>query len=291
MEWERAKTILITVLALLNLVLLALNLSNAQGYKISAEDLSQIEGLLAKSEISLACELPQSHEPMHLANLSAPYLDYDYLESCFFPDAQDIIRTNEAGNVIYQSGENSLIMPGAALNKPSNSFVYHAAPTAQTTAMDSAALAEYARSLLGQRFRSFRLTNTFQESNSTRYLYNDQMKNTSLFCSYLQITVKTDGGFTIKAQKYDFASYAEGAHDIFRIDEALLCFLHYAKGSLKKPIVITGVDLGYDMDSSLSEDMHKAKPYYRLFVQGLSEPLYIDAFTNTMVQNSDALVR
>lgn len=279
MEWEKAKTILIILLTLLNAGLFVMGADREKKYIMEQTDISAITEALAANDITLACDIPPENRPVRLINLTAAEWGYDYIVNAFFPD-EAVIRTLESGSIIYraESGGRAVTVTYAREGGYASELIY----TEERARGDAP---EDYIALFGKPLEGFTLRRAFEDENGKTFLFNDSVKDAAIFVSSAEVTF-ADGGATVRVRKMDYSGYVEGTHEIFRADEALLSFLHYKKDNIEGHVNIEAMEFGFGTEGAPAKNV-KAKPYYRLFAQGIKEPFIVDAVMNTVLYSAD----
>ena len=143
MNLSKSKKIIILVLVILNVVLLALRISDRPDYTLSSNREKAVYEVLGKNNIALYTELLTSYEPMQQILVSSNPVNIDKILPVFFSDTSNVEMTIEFSKTIYSDtykmltlGENTLIFEDYTPTEENSNFSYNQASNAASNFCD-----------------------------------------------------------------------------------------------------------------------------------------------------------
>lgn len=286
MNLTKAKKITILVLVVLNAVLLALRINERTDYTLSSAREKAVYEVLGKNNIALYTELLRSYEPMQRISVTSVDTDINKILPAFFGDLSSVNMTIEFSKTIYSDdyttltlGENSLIYENSKTDAAADSSYNQAHNIANNFCDVIRAAMSFSNTLELEK-------NSF---NNGEYIfrYVENYNGNKIFCNHIDITVKNDSVINAEASRYGIDGMTGAENNIAAPDEAMLTLLYeLKKGNLSYGVIITNMEIGYDLQSSsdiASGDSLTLVPCYRVYIQGINEPYTINAYTNEII--------
>jgi hypothetical protein len=213
-----------------------------------------------------------------MKNLSFKKTSYDLLvlEDMFFTSTDEVKKTTEFGSNILYTDDKKLTVSENRVMFENNS-------------KDAA----YSDSDKTAKALSYEISKNFCLMDKTRDDYKDGERNIvftqmfngyHIFNNFLSITFYEEGGYSVEFMYAEPVDFTNEKNEIYSPEEAVFNFASEVKKLYDfDEYTITEIDSGYFFLTS--ENIHKsvynATPYYRIFVEGIKEPFYINALTNT----------
>lgn len=287
---------LIVIFVVLNIVLMAINgMRMINSYTLSRERVKNIKAVLEERGIVLETSLPLIFTPKTKAALNidsaTAELREQMVKELFGENQKEVAITNlmgtsEQGETIrtYTKGKESIAFER-------DQIIYTNGEALEGEGMLSVkeAKAKCSAFIAGFKYtRSFKKAyiECVQNEEGMTLTYYPRFEGIPVFSSYIQFEMGP-GGIkkaimhigTIGALNSDQVKQAIYPIDmvLFGIEDEL---------ALQKPITITAITLGYHSVSATSLNLlgEKLVPAYKIQIEGLREPLFVNAYTNTRIE-------
>ncbi len=288
MEWKRAKTFIIVLLAVMNVVLLGLNYQRHQENILTPIQEKAVFQVLSQNGISLYTDLLTKSLPMKKMSLSIPVYSKDELKRLFF-DGEDTtvtVESAESEKIIIKSKTKVLTMQGnrGVLIFPSGT-AQHQGLNKNIAKLD----AENFIQGLDRDLGSFEFGNLTEEKDGYVAEYFGKYKGNLIFANSYRIHITNKGITTVEFSYFYPSGYTGDKKEICFSDEALFTFMkEYRESGRNEAITITKMELGYDFleEEELTQDsVVKLVPCYYIYIMGQEKPYIINAYTNEMISN------
>lgn len=281
MDWKKAKNYTILFLLALNIMLFTLNLIKLNKYNLSQGQKKAINTILNNNNISIKSEIPDNFKPMPQIILKSPTYDTIELQNIFFNNINDIKRTEEFEKTIFSIKNESLTIDG-------NYALYENKNTSESFQLNEKnALKKIEKCIntIEKKFDTFKLSNMIENENYITFQYDQSYIDNIIFNNNIIFTVYSDGSFTCSLSYFEPVHITGDKSDICSADEALFSFYKEIKNTIdENAINIIDMDLGYFIEDYAQNDSEiTAVPHYRIFIDGVDEPYYINAYNNSMI--------
>ena len=290
MRWNKALNFLLIIFICLNIALAWINYDRFNGsYKVSEERIQTIKSLLADRNIQVKADLPTLFIPrssiwIEPIEISASLRDA-IVNRLFGKERADVTITNEVSGdygknaLIYSKGE-------AQLKFYKDHIGYrNEAAKSKETAVSIKQASKFAKDFIRQLDLADHLKEVKIDYRSESYgiavTYYEVYRGLPIFDSYVKMKISPNGVFEAEVRCLEVTDKVSLTKPLYPIDQVLF--------ALQNPIVenetyvIESVELGYRLDHS--EGMHilseEAVPVYKITIEGLSDPIFVNAYTNT----------
>lgn len=289
MKWNKALNALIVMFLILNSVLGIGNYAkNIKAYRVSDERIASIKSILNDRGILFECEFPRNYKPVE--TLWIEPLEFvgevrDRLIDQMFGKARigvTISKENskesyEQQALVYKKGEESV--------KIKHDKVIYENKTIQKKGgqMDK----EEALKLAKKFVQRFNIQGSFEkvkidyriESYGAVVTYYEVYNRLPIFDSYIRMEITPDGIAVAEMQGAKLVNKMGTIKPLNPVDKVL--FDIEEQIDQKPPLTIKDIQLGYSMKNK--DGMHileeEAIPRYKIIIKGLSEPVFVNAYT------------
>ena len=292
MKWDKVLTYLMVMFVCVNVILGMANYNkNVRAYKLSETRIENITSILRKHNIALRTKLPTTFKPiasvLMLPVEITPTIRDQLTKNLLTDSKERLTITEEASGVpyekatrVYRQGEKEL--------KFRPNYIYYKDYSIQkgqgfVTENKAKKIAEAFLKLLdipesGKKIKMEYIS----ESYGASMTYYEVYDNLPIFGSYVHMKLTEEGVFEMVMHKNRIENVASSRKPIYAIDEVLFGLLDDLE--LGKSMVIDNIVLGYAISDSI--EMHvlreEAVPMYKINIQGLDEPIFVNAYTNTV---------
>lgn len=271
MDWSRAKSILISALLGLNIVLFAYILAYGSGGNISKDVIKNTEEVMKKRGVTLECEIP-------MYNNSMPAL---VLESYGLEDTEVFKKLTEQFDTTAKK-----ILEGNEIIKEDRSITYNnkmtliymdSSPADRIDISSDENVEKYIRKFFsrhGFKMNSFELDRyIIIEPGIVKVSFIEKYKSFFIFSNFIEVTASKEGILEFRISKHKVKGQKGTSGEILPAHQILL---RNFKNS--EDMVITGIDIGYKSSDSWNE-MKETREWatWRIFIKGGQEPLYFSA--------------
>ncbi len=196
MDWKKAKTILILVFILLNIILTVILYRNVKGEEVSQETIYNTQKILEQNNVHIECVIPRYTGTDYILQHDETILDRDRILSAFLGDNYSKISDNT-----YKMDTQKLVFPNDSTFEYSDGGV-NKRISAQTKNGIEAFVKEISKKL-GIPINEFELDEFGQlpKGEGTRAVYKGVYKGYSVFDNYIELVVGNTG---LKSFKYHY---------------------------------------------------------------------------------------
>lgn len=256
MEWNKAKNLILILLAVINIILLILNVYKLKTNTVSTERIQNIMNICEKYDMEINCRLPE--EVLPLTQLSIKKYDYDYvrLQQIFFGSIQDVKRTEDLTSSIFKKGEEKMTVE--------NSRVIFTSPK-----KDYSLYISNINELLGN-FEIERKSGDF-------IYYFQKYRDLPVFSNYICVDLSVQDKMTITLNYCTIQKSVGSRQNIIGADEAIYCAIDTISKDIQGKKEITLMEKGfYDSRTSLTQE-GAIPPVYAIYVN--DRIYYVNAYT------------
>lgn len=282
MDWNKAKNYTILFLFVLNILLIFLNISKDAQYTLKEEQKASIYSVLDKNDIKLVCKIPENFSPMKQFIIKKTNYDIIELQKIFFDDIYNIKRTKEFDKTIF-TGENKILTIQNNILIYENKNILNSNPINKEYAEN---ICEEIVSKIMDNHEKMELDRYSENERYFSFYYTQNFIDFSVFNNYTQFKIYKNGTLKMKFEYNEPLESYGNKIDICSADEALFIFMNEIKKIYDdKSISIDTVDIGYFINR-IDEDENSSSiviPHYRIFIDEIEDPFYINAYNNTFV--------
>lgn len=289
MKWEKALNVLIGIFLIVNVVLGAGNyMKHVKAYRVSEERMTTIKSILNDRGIVFECDLPESFKPVKTLWLEPLEIDSqtrDGLVKRLFGKNNERMTISKKSSdepyeemaLVYSDQSEEIVFQG-------NTIIYRN----HTLQKDNAKLKkEQALSMAKKFVNRLEIKENFKkikidyrsESYGGVVTYYEVCNKLPIFDSYIRMEVTPSGVVYAEVKGATIADKVGTTKPLDPIDKVL--FDIDEQISQPTPLTIENVELGYSMKNN--EGMHildeEAVPVYKIDIKGLSEPIFVNAYT------------
>jgi len=282
-EWEKAKSILLVLFILINVVLFGLTLAENRRYTLTAEREALVRSVLARHDITVETDITRRFAPMRSLRISGYYYNHDELVGIFFDDPTRVLHTQTAFSDEFTKDEAELFIAGGFITYINAARMYSG---------ENNITREQARvigdAFISEHFPDFIYDEYFRPHSDAGQLlvYHQFYRGHRVYSNFIELLV-TPKGITEADMQFGRIHGWDGPERvIFAPDEVLLTFLQRVD-TLRMPVTITNMDIVYFLEFIYASDerdsLHRAIPFYRIFIEGFEMPFLINAYTNVSI--------
>ena len=290
MRWNKALNGLLIIFIVLNVALGWMNYDRFNRfYRISDERIETIKGILAQREIQVKADLPTLFiprssiwiEPMQITTTLRDQL----VNRVFGKEREGVTITNETSG---EYGKNALIyrQEEAELAFYKTFLTYrNGAKQQEEGVLSQKQASKFAKAFVKQLNLEDYLKEVKIDYRSESYgmevTYYEVYRGLPIFDSFVKMKISPQGVFEAEVRCLEVTDKVSLTKPLYPIDQVLF--------ALQKPIeenkayVIESVELGYRLNHT--EGVHilseEATPMYKITIEGLSDPIFVNAYTNT----------
>ena len=283
MYWERAKTIVLISLVLLNVGLGGMLFAENRRYSLVAEQERLIRTVLNQNGI-IVYDLPLNRfPPMRPLDVTGFYYDADALLSIFFPEEADIVVTRQFGGEVFQYGDRRMSITNGFIFFDDPKGFCHCNEVEYVTEEWAVSIADI---FIAEYFPDFYQDGVFVFEDTVRVVYRQKYAGRFVHSNFIEFLVSTIGINQIEMQFGEIIGHTGTPVMIFAPDEALLTFVQRVRHMAQdEPMTIQSMDLVYFQEYVSNQDyVYTAVPFYRIFTAcGDGRPFLINAFTNVII--------
>lgn len=282
MNWDKAKSLIILFLLVLNAFLGIILLIHEDEHVVNAADVEVISGLLARGNIVLdGAVLPRRFDPVDQLVVQPTAYDAEELVAAFFMNPEYIVRTTEFGNTIFKNDEGTLtIMRHIVLFEPN---LYN--PGLEVFRQNSRYTFEGFINMHSDLFPGFFLDTIVSSGDEKEVLEFRQIYQGHIIMSnYAAFTVGEHGVLQLRYTYYPIEAFVGVPKPIISVPSALFMFglsLGVGHGSHpEEAVYVTNVDIVQNLRAdSTDDDILITTPYYRISSTYSSAPTLVNAIT------------
>lgn len=277
MDWKLTKNYTIIFLIILNIFLFCINTLSDNKYKITKSQENDIKKYSEKNNIKVCVDIPNKFYPMSQINMRKLRYDELTLQSIFFGDIQNIIRTEKFENTIFKRDKKTLIL--------NNMYIYYedldSISNFDYSKYNCHNVAETIKKSLEREYGKMQLDIIVEENEYFIISYIQKMNRYKVFNNTLYIKIYKDGTKEVYFNNYQKIEIISNKIDICSADEAIYTFSKEIKNLITdKDIYIRQIDIGYYSKDNIQNMFYKFTPYYRFYIKGSLSPFYVNAYTN-----------
>ena len=283
MEWEKAKSILLVMFVLLNIVLFGLTWAENRRYTLTSDRENQVRSVLARHDITVETDIIRQFPPMRALRISGYYYDHDELLAIFFEDPTLVTHSQTLFNDEFTKNEAELFI--------SNGFITYI-NAARTCDGENKITRPQARvigdAFISEHFPDFIYDENFHPHSDAGQLlvYHQFYRGHRIYSNFIELLVTAKGIAEADMQFGRVHGWYGPERVIFAPDEVLITFLQRVE-TLRMPVTITNIDIVYFLEFIYASDerdsLHQAIPFYRIFIEGFEMPFLINAYTNVSI--------
>ncbi|MDR1559733.1 MAG: two-component system regulatory protein YycI [Clostridiales bacterium] len=282
MDWDKAKTLTIAFLLLLDAFLGYSLYRERNRYYMDVRQAGIITELLAENDIRLETAIPRSYQPMRQLSMSGYEYDENELLGMFFDDPLDAVRMDELDKTIYVSQGRQLTLQNGFMTFDRLSGDDKIELSAET------AITEAREFLKGMgEISDFELDSVFIDDEGCRVRFCQKYRDRVIYTNFIEFLVTERGVVQIDCIYSRPKGYSGQLTELCAVDEALLHFMQSYKDAYNdRPADVIKIDLVYYQKEGSIHDSASltAVPYYRIEVEGFERPFLINAYLNRIEQ-------
>lgn len=274
MDWAKAKTYIILCLFILNILLLGFNFYKSSKYITNLKSIEYTKSVLEKENVVLDCGLPVFYAPMKNSALKKYSYDFMALKNIFFDKDEQLKQTIEFENRIFYTDT------GKKLTVSGNSVTFEF----EDSDIKPDDVITKIMNKISKNFCVMKKMRDDTFENTRIVVFNQEFNGYIAFNNSLSFCFTNKNNCVIKFMYNEPIDFTGEKTEIYSPMEAVFNF----SAEIKKiyeldKYIITNVDIGYFFENSenIHESIYTAYPCYRIFVQGINEPFYINACNNT----------
>lgn len=291
MRWNKALNYLLAIFIGVNSVLALVNYQRFIAvYSLSEDQIQTIVSILKDKRIEVEAKLPTLFVPrssiwIEPIEISSSVRD-QIVNHLFGEERAGMTITNESNGMGY--GKNALVYSKEeAQLKFYKDRMYYTNGAAESKESDLGC--RQALKLAKAFVKQLNLTDHFEEvkidyrseSYGMSVTYYEVYKGLPIFDSYVKMKISPSGVFEAEVRCLEVTDKVGLVKPLYPIDQVLFALEESPVSN--ETYVIESVELGYRLD--YSEGMHilseEAMPMYKITIKGLSEPIFVNAYTNT----------
>lgn len=292
MKWDKALTYLIIMFLCVNIGLTMGNYNRSiKAYKLSDERIQNITSVLKDNDIIIKAKLPTNFRPISplwvLPFEMTPDIRDALVKNLLGPQEDGIIITKETSHMPYEKSARIYTKGNKQLKFRTNYVHYQdtSIETKQEFLTESRAkdvAEDFMQDLNIPKSRKKIKMEYKSESYGASLTYYEVYDKLPMFGSYIHLKMTKDGVFEVSIHKNTVEEKAGNKRAIYPIDKVL--FGLRDEINIDGQVVIDSIVLGYAIPSEV--EMHilreEAIPMYKINLQGLDEPIFVNAYTNTV---------
>lgn len=297
MRWGKALTNLIIIFILLNIVLAFWNYDKSiNTYRLTPQRMNNVTSLLEKEDITLKVPLPESfrpQSPIWIVPVEITSEKRDKLvKSILGAGDSKVSITKEKSTRPYENPSRIYTKDTEILRfQNNNNIIYeNTAALVDKSEEAKAPKREQALSFAKEFAQKVELGDNFKEIEVRyveagtwgRVIYYETYKGSPIFNSYIHMKVSEKGVFKAYIHALDVEETKTSKKSIYPIDRVLIALQDILKE--RAPVTISSIELGYAMKNTQGIHILKeeAIPMYKMMLDGLDVPLFVNAYTNTL---------
>lgn len=285
MNWSKAKNIIIIILVAMNIGLLFASQYTKGQNSLSFEAERSIVKLLNQNGIELYAELPKEFTPMSQLRLANQQMNIDELKADFFDNEEDVKISVELGDTILKKDNKTLTIKQSKIvydNKDNYSGIDGLDKMMAKKISD-----QFVKNKLGSSYANYKYFSTHSNSNSYCITYYESYKNYKIISNYIKVNVTNKGITAVELFRYPPENFVGATRQICSSDEALLTFMEEVYPLTDQMnLFVDKMELGYIIETNSHNATNiVAIPCYIISVEGSDKVYYINAYTNTLMED------
>lgn len=293
MNWNKALNVLILIFIGVNVILAGANYEkNISIYKLSPKRIENVVKVFNEENITINAMLPTDFRPCK-SLWTEPFQMTseirDQIVGSFFGKDKDRVMISQiASNMAYEKMKRVYKLDTKSLMFGENNLFYQDESIALKEGNLSKSEAEkMAKSFLRQIGQDKKFKNAKSEYRSESYgavvTYYEVYEGIPLFDSFAVFQITPEGVATFYEQNVKVVESSSEVTPLYPIDKVLYGLQD--EEVFGETVTIEDISLGYGMENS--EGMHilkeEAVPMYKIVLSGLDEPIFVNAYTNVVV--------
>ena len=289
MNWDKALNTLIIMFLVMNCLLGAGNYAkNVKAYRVSEENITNIKSILKDKGIVFECEVPRSFKPREALWIEPWEIDSktrdELVKSVFGENTGDMIISKQESKEPYEQPTLVYNKGAEALSFQLNEVSYI---NQNITKEEGAMKKEEALKIADEFVKNFETKGKFKkvkidyriESYGALVTYYEVYNKLPIFDSYIRMEVTPKGIASAVIQGANVIGKIGAAKSLIPIDKVLFDIEEHIDERM--PLTIENIQLGYSMKnrSGMLFLEEEAIPMYKIDVKGLSESIFVNAYT------------
>ena len=289
MNWSYAKSIIIVLLIILNLILCGIRINDSNNrYLLDEEAESNIRNILVSYNYHLYTVLPKEYYPLREIKASKRNIDNLTVANHFLKDENKINKRNDGNKEIYYIDDKEYV----EIYRNGKINYYQKIDQNHEALIDNNITKTEAYNILtkfmGRVYKGDRIYKAVgysKENGVYKYTYYNTYQGTNIFNDYIQIEIHNDH---IKAEIWgvNVSSSNLPKKEIIPVDEIIFNFVKNVP-SIEEGTYITDIKLGYyaiNEELMVNSEVFE-KPYYKISIRYHGD-YYVDAYSNVIYDNN-----
>ncbi|TCT12949.1 hypothetical protein EDC18_11023 [Natranaerovirga pectinivora] len=283
MNWNKAQTILIVTLILLNLTLFYMNYKQEDKYTLSLSRQSEMQRILELNNIIVYDQLPQ-YNPLPRLKVREYSINETNLLNKFFNSSKEVSLTITANGRQYEKNNEKFVITTKGEDK--GIIRYYQENNTKISMINESVVLDIAKDFVKKitlNQGKWKMSNIFRMDNNTyTVIFNEDYKGYPIFNSYVKLEINEFGIKDAEFRRIVPEGFVKPNHTIYPIDQVLYNFMYSNNLNNNELIRITNIDLGYETSKNINgeEIRQYIEPYYIIRLAN-GEEFFINAYSNT----------
>ena len=293
MEWEHAKSYILSFFVLLNIGLGILLVMEDGRYTVRGDQDRMIRTILNQNNISMYTMPMRRFPPMQPVNVTGFYYDTDAILAMFFDHPEAVVASAHFGGYGFEYGDSFLVISNGFIFFENPHGIYlpgvgdnFLEPYGITRALAIEMTDVFIDRLINTGGTNFVLDSSIIIDDGIRIIYRQNYRGQLIHSNFIEFLVTDVGIQEVEMQFGEVLGHTGTPTVIFSPDEALLTFVQRVRHiTADTPKAIVRMDLVYFQEYvSDQPSIYQAVPFYRIFTQCSGDrPYLINAFTNEII--------
>jgi len=292
MDWNKAKTLTIVFLLLLNAFLGFLIYLERDTYNLDARRVETIIYLLEKNNIVMdpSVTVPRSYRPLPQLSMNAFFYDEQELLEMFFTDlsrVREAVREFDRDTNIVTRRVFETIDQQQRLTEQNGFISFDCSSGTNQIEITRETVLEEAHRFLANmgEVSSFQLDSVFIDAEGARVRFCQIYNGNIIFTNFVEFWITEKGITRIDCTFSRPIGFINPPINLVAADEVLLHFMQFYMDAFDdRPAEILRIDLVYYQNEGSLIDSVKAEPHYRIVVRGLERHFLFNAYLNLVEQ-------
>lgn len=264
---------------------------SVRAYTLSDERIGNITSVLKDNDIIIKTKLPTDFRPVEsiwvLPLEITPSTRDAIVRNLLGSQEEGITITKEISNRVYEEATR-VYTKGEKRLKFGNSHIFYEDTSARPS--QSFLTEGKAKDIAEDFIKSVDISKSTKkikieyksESYGASLTYYEVYDKLPIFGSYMHLKMTEDGVFEASIHGNTVEDKTGNKKAIYPIDKVLFGFRDEI--NINGPIIIDSIMLGYAMPNKVERHIlrEEAVPMYKINLQGLDEPIFVNAYTNTV---------